>query len=658
MSKQLYEEALADLKKVKEIAEDNAKRAIIEAVAPRIKELIEKELLGESSDLEEEKGESEDPKLSGGKEVLTGSPEENKNEVEEDVYESFSLAGLVDQIDSFKKISNIDEMNQRLTYIEKLVQNLSNVNESKKDTSGLKQISGLIDSVYDYLQESVDDPNSRLGYGLRLKKCLEKIEIFQEKKMRKNINEAKINIELDLPNQEDDIELDGAVATVIMGEDEEDDEQAGESDEEGGDDDAEDIFGEPEDESEESKEGDLLEMVDEDTVVEIDENMLRREIAFMKLLREADESEKAGDVDGHGVGPDEFDDFGGAHDEGEPLDMDITEAYGLDEDDMLEIVDDDHGPRRAKTQAKIESDAHDDPSGAKTQAKIKSNAHDDPSGAKTQAKIENRMKKAADPSSVDEDDSGAASQMSEYDSGTDDLDEMYVDEADDVVEYGGNYVAGGVQSGQSRQLANESVRSAMTKELKLQESLRTRASQLKKLYDQTKKVKTLDESKKVAPRAAEIKSAYAETATRYNKSVERFNKLSRSLNEGAVKNSDRSNRITRSGAQTDQVSTLSKKLAETNLFNAKLLFTNKLLQTESLTARQKAQVIEQLDAAETIREAKLVYESLAKALVKPRKTVTEGRVFGSSSQTTRSASTQTISEGVEAERWARLAGIK
>ena len=105
---------------------------------------------------------------------------------------------------------------------------------------------------------------------------------------------------------------------------------------------------------------------------------------------------------------------------------------------------------------------------------------------------------------------------------------------------------------------------------------------------------------------------------------------------------------------------LRKKLAETNLFNAKLLFTNKILQTELLTARQKAQVIEQLDGAETIREAKLVYESLAKALVKPRRTVSEGRVLGSSSQATRAASTQTpsLNEGLEAERWARLAGIK
>ena len=53
MSKQLYEEALADVKKLKELAEDNAKRAILEAVTPRIKDLIENQLLGEMSKSED-----------------------------------------------------------------------------------------------------------------------------------------------------------------------------------------------------------------------------------------------------------------------------------------------------------------------------------------------------------------------------------------------------------------------------------------------------------------------------------------------------------------------------------------------------------------------------------------------------------------------------
>jgi polyribonucleotide nucleotidyltransferase len=101
------------------------------------------------------------------------------------------------------------------------------------------------------------------------------------------------------------------------------------------------------------------------------------------------------------------------------------------------------------------------------------------------------------------------------------------------------------------------------------------------------------------------------------------------------------------------------KLAETNLFNAKLQYTNKLLQSESLTSRQKAAVIKQLDEAKTLAEVKLVYVSLTKTLARRPVTENKGRqVLGSSSRTTRPASTQTnLNEGYEAERWARLAGI-
>lgn len=50
MAKQLYEEALADVKKVKEVAQANAQQSILEALAPRLRDLLEKELLRESQD--------------------------------------------------------------------------------------------------------------------------------------------------------------------------------------------------------------------------------------------------------------------------------------------------------------------------------------------------------------------------------------------------------------------------------------------------------------------------------------------------------------------------------------------------------------------------------------------------------------------------------
>ena len=44
MSNSLYEEAIADAKKIREVAEENAKKAILEAVTPKIKEFIENEV--------------------------------------------------------------------------------------------------------------------------------------------------------------------------------------------------------------------------------------------------------------------------------------------------------------------------------------------------------------------------------------------------------------------------------------------------------------------------------------------------------------------------------------------------------------------------------------------------------------------------------------
>jgi hypothetical protein len=105
---------------------------------------------------------------------------------------------------------------------------------------------------------------------------------------------------------------------------------------------------------------------------------------------------------------------------------------------------------------------------------------------------------------------------------------------------------------------------------------------------------------------------------------------------------------------------LRKQLAATNLFNAKLVYTNKLLQNESLSKKQKSEVIKRLDEANSLREVKLVYESLSKALAgtsRPIKESTDRKVVGSSSRVTRPASTTTLNEGSDLDRWAKLAGL-
>ena len=645
MSKQLYEEAIADLKKVKEIAEDNAKRAVVEAVAPRIRELIEKELLGEAA-VEDDKnilidvGTDQDTEEHGPVDMPQGSEiviPLDPTLASQSAQDGLETADNLEIEESIKKIvsvikpSNISEMKTKLRYVEKMIDTLTTdksfVNESKSFKFDILHLKNVIGVIYEYVQNDIKNPKNRLGYNLKIRKCLEKLENLQETKMKRNLlGEEKVTIELDLPGIELGDALENAAVDLVLdeeGDEESEDlesEEAPEAEEPSEEEapEAEEPSEEEPSEEEPSEEEGLLEM-DDDSVVEIDESMLRREIAFMKLLRESDESVQ--DIDGSAPGADEFDDFGGASEEGEALELELSESY------MDETVIDETDPA-AKGKAGTAAPA-------------------------------------ADADALDEDELLELDMDDESDDDGHDLEEMNsMDQAQDVASLGGTGEDDVAQSAkQLRQPSNESIRSQMAKELKLQESLRKRASELKKLYESykvaTSRAKTLLERKDATTNSSKLKAAYAVTAQRYNGSVTRFNKLSESLSKGTAKNSTRSNNVAKPDASAGS-DTLSKKLAETNLLNAKLLFTNKLLQTESLTARQKAQVIEQLDAAETVREAKLVYESLAKALVKPRRTVSEGRVLGSSSQATRAASTQTttLNEGVEAERWARLAGIK
>ena len=107
------------------------------------------------------------------------------------------------------------------------------------------------------------------------------------------------------------------------------------------------------------------------------------------------------------------------------------------------------------------------------------------------------------------------------------------------------------------------------------------------------------------------------------------------------------------------VNELKKQLVEMNLFNAKLLYANKLMQNKNLSVKQQRAIVEALDNAKTIREAKLLYKSLSESLTRRArgKKLNEGalRTLGSSSKSTRSA--QPASNGVEVDRWAVLAGL-
>ena len=103
---------------------------------------------------------------------------------------------------------------------------------------------------------------------------------------------------------------------------------------------------------------------------------------------------------------------------------------------------------------------------------------------------------------------------------------------------------------------------------------------------------------------------------------------------------------------------LKKQLQEMNLFNAKLLFANKLMQNRGLSTKQQRAIVEALDKASTIKEAKLLYQTLSKSLQRRSgRALSEGssRLLSSSSRSTRSAAP--AKSGVEVDRWAVLAGL-
>ena len=107
------------------------------------------------------------------------------------------------------------------------------------------------------------------------------------------------------------------------------------------------------------------------------------------------------------------------------------------------------------------------------------------------------------------------------------------------------------------------------------------------------------------------------------------------------------------------VNSLREQLEDLNLFNAKLLYVNKLLQNKGLNESQKKSVIKALDEAQSLTEAKSLYKSLTETFSRggSRKTISESRVLGSSSRPTTSSQSSATSSNNELSRWQRLAGL-
>ena len=645
MSKQLYEEALADVKKLKEIAEDDAKRAILEAVTPRIKDLIENQLLGETADEDEVEDEpitddlllddalensqsdmmhtagvdpdaasaismpDQEGKLTLDLSILTGPDDEMELSMDdEDAVDAFIPSRKIQVVKSESTVRQLEEKIRNYT-------NASSVlRETKSYLVALVSTITEVEDMYLTLKNAKASSTKQILVKrlIECHKTLKKL-MQQETNMKNKFSLNEEDISLTLKGLPDDLDPDDVEIELVTGSDGEDDAEGDEEGDEeldlGGDEEESDDEEELElDDEEESDDEDQMEShsINDNAVVEIDESMLRREISRMRTLRE--ENETKPQSWGHGAG-----DIGDLEDEdlGEPLELELSEAQGKE---------------------------------------------------------------------LDEDDGDEGWWKLGIDSGfvtADDAEKMKMKEADEAVqvqETRRRLTRESNIQAEAKQKATQAKKQGQKKQLEAQQK-RKQAKQKQTEAQEKQKKKQMKEAQKAKAEAQkkqhealvcdkqhnQLKEAYTFYAKRFNASLQRTVKLQSRLTEISARNGTSKNGESKRLAEKSD--TLREKLTEMNLFNAKLLFTNKLLQNESLTKRQKAEVIERLDETQNVREAKLVYESLVKALQggSTGRIVSESThrgVIGSSSRPVRPAATiTTLNEGFEADRWAKLAGI-
>jgi len=108
---------------------------------------------------------------------------------------------------------------------------------------------------------------------------------------------------------------------------------------------------------------------------------------------------------------------------------------------------------------------------------------------------------------------------------------------------------------------------------------------------------------------------------------------------------------------------LKTELQEVNLLNSKLLYTNKIFKAKNLTENQKIKVLKAFDKAETVKEAKVIYESLSENLVNKKAKSSIKESMGFASKPAGVAPKRPITENVVEEdamvsRFKKLAGLK
>ena len=119
------------------------------------------------------------------------------------------------------------------------------------------------------------------------------------------------------------------------------------------------------------------------------------------------------------------------------------------------------------------------------------------------------------------------------------------------------------------------------------------------------------------------------------------------------------NRVADLKEALDTIDTLRKELSEVNILNAKLLYVNKIFKANNLSESQKVNVIAAFDKAETVKEVKLVFETVVDNVgTKKEATIKEHKGSASKATGTTASNPGVIAEVSDAvRRMQKLAGI-
>lgn len=227
-SKTLYDEAIADVKKLKELAETQARDLVLQKVEPRIKQLVEQQLFQESDDEEEEVDEASVTANVAGYTAPLGADPKKDQKLDEDSDSSdeqyevtegteSTLAQLADftrPITDDRFVAEVyriqDDVNKYVTSNKQI--KLSNVFVSQLDSTISK-----LEDMYAYLKENYTGKDVDTLEG-KLEKSYGLINAVKEStmKMRDLLNEETLTMKVNgLP---DDVDLDGVTVDIVADE--------------------------------------------------------------------------------------------------------------------------------------------------------------------------------------------------------------------------------------------------------------------------------------------------------------------------------------------------------------------------------------------------------------------------------------------------------